>query len=162
MTVSSPRSRIHPLLRRRRSPRSRGKPSSAAAASSLSTRDRVLADIQRHLRRGNHVLLVGVYGMGKSWILQQVAAQRPDAVCLSLLQSKRATILTVCERLFTDGALVIPGASDWAEALKKLKPQSIAQLCTPIEPYLHNYLFIIDDLGGNFGFFAKPLQFRPI
>jgi len=145
MTVSSTRSRIHPLLRHRR-PRHPGASPAAPSTSSPSSRDRMLSEIQRHLRRGNHVLLVGVYGMGKSWLLQRVAAQQPQAIQLSLLQSKRATVLTVCERLFADGALVVPGASDWAEALKKLKPQSIAQLCTLIEPHLHNYLFIIDDL----------------
>ena len=133
---------INPLTRTKR------QPAAAEQASQnppLSSRDKLTTTIRRTIKRGQHVLLTGEYGSGRSWMLNRMMEEFPEAINLSLTQSKRAVILTVCQRLFDDGKLAID-ADDWGAVSKKLRPMTIPQLCDLIDAQLGDYIVFLDDL----------------
>lgn len=139
--------KINPLTRRPAPTRPSAKTSTDLAAHQ-SSRDKLTVILRRHLKRSQHVLLVGAYGSGRTWMLNQMALAFPDAMQITLSQSKRAIILSVCQRMWADEVLFIDNASDWKTAAKKLQHHTIPQLCELIAEHLHGYKFILDDLDA--------------
>ncbi len=57
--------------------------------------EKLTVTIRRQIKRGQHVLLTGEYGSGRSWMLERMSEEFPAALHLTLSQSKRAVILCV-------------------------------------------------------------------
>ncbi|MBV7333947.1 AAA family ATPase [Chloroflexi bacterium TSY] len=110
------------------------------------SREKLVVTIRRHIKRGQHVLLTGEYGSGRTWMLERMRAEFPGALHLTLSQSKREVILTICERLFDDGLLLIDDADDWEAATKKLKSHTIPKLIALIAEHMNGLTLILDDL----------------
>jgi type II secretory pathway predicted ATPase ExeA len=168
MTIATVR--IHPLTRKPIRPRGQStvpQPPAPSVPQPLchtvvdGSREELVVTIRRQIKRGQHVLLVGDYGSGRSWMLERMKEEFPDALPLIISQSRRAMILSVCERLFVDGALFIDGAADWEAATKKLKPLTIPQLVEHIRPHLEGYKFFIDNLE-NFTERAVEEMVKPL
>ena len=69
----------------------------------MSPRGQAVADIHSALLKGQHVLLVGANGLGKSRVLGQIAAGRDHAFYLRGMGAKKATLLSMCQRLHAEG-----------------------------------------------------------
>lgn len=99
-------------------------------ASALSPRDRAVAEIKAALAAGQHVLIKGRTGVGKSWLVGQLIAGVPHGFHLSGIGSKKTVLLGMAERLFADGQLGDDYAyfADFADVSKRLSRLSVPEL----------------------------------
>jgi len=110
-------------------------------------RDELITDIQHRLDRGQDVLVTGPRGIGKTWVLDQVLEQEPQALYIPHIGSKKAVLLDIARRLWEDGHLEdFAYFADWRDVEKRLRNRTLADLRALVEPHLADYLIVLDNL----------------
>lgn len=93
------------------------------------TRDELLNDVQTRLSKGRKVLLVGSPGIGKSWLLRQLAERLPGGVYLPRPTPAKEGMLEIARGLHAKGRLAdYEYFPDWLDVKKKLSGLNIPRL----------------------------------
>ncbi len=125
-----------------------GATSPGLSAAHLSPRDQAEAEIRAILAKGQHALIAGPAGMGKSRLLGQIAQAHPHAFYLPASGAKKAILFTLAERLFDDGRLGEAYAyfADFADVRKKLGRLTLPELMAVVTEAAAggDYLLAID------------------
>lgn len=111
------------------------------------TREELLAEIRRRLEKRQPVLLTGESGIGKSWLLQQLAVALPDAIYVSHVANKKTMLLDLAQRMWRDNRF--PAYTyyvQWPDVEKQLNRLKIPQLNELIHPHLIHYTILLDNL----------------
>jgi len=111
------------------------------------SREKLLAEIQSHLSRGRHVLLLGERGAGKSWLLSKVAQASERAFYITQIGAKKAVLLQICRRIWHDNRLEeFAYFADWSDVDVRLRRKTLDELKAIVEPHLSDYLVVMDNL----------------
>lgn len=114
------------------------------------TRDELLNDIETRLSKGRKVLLVGPPGVGKSWLLQQLAEHMAGGIYLPRPTPAKEGLLEVARSLHAKGKLAdYEHFPDWLDVKKKLSGLTIPRLSSLLQESLerdHALVLLIDHL----------------
>lgn len=126
------------------------------------SRTDIVSRIKTKLNKRQHTLIIGSFGAGKSWLLDSACAELTasssasnssasnnapvgNILRLSLTLSRKAFVIAIVERMHEDGHNLDLDV-DWAKADKAVRKLTVKQLIERIQPYIKQYIFIIDDL----------------
>lgn len=122
-------------------------PSIFSTQQKTDSRTELVTRAKAKLKKRQHTLLVGCFGAGKTWLLEQIRSEikAENILQLSLSFTRKAFVLAIIERMYNDGHIVALGDS-WEAVEKAARKRTVEQLIDLIQPHTSKYTYILDDL----------------
>ncbi|MBC8236126.1 AAA family ATPase [bacterium] len=105
-----------------------------------------------NIQKGQHTLLLGEVGMGKTYLLKQLYSQLDKAIYVESLSPFKPTLLDIISVLHQNGVFIISGLEaeylSWDELCKKLNRLNLKQLMNALLQNLQGkgYVLLLDHL----------------
>lgn len=111
------------------------------------SRTEIVTRAKAKLKKRQHTLLVGCFGAGKSWLLDEIRDELKarNVLHLSLSLTRKAFVVAIIQHMYEDGLLSELGDS-WEATEKAVRKQTVEQLTELIQPHTSKYTYVLDDL----------------
>lgn len=113
-------------------------------------RQNELTKLIENITKGQHALLTGDIGIGKTYLLKQVYSQLDKAIYVESMSPLKSALLEILQALHKNDDLKIEDVEadylTWSELLKKLNRLNIKELEAIILKNIQGYVLILDHL----------------